>query len=215
MKSSVYGVPISLYTKLSPAESRVLPWVAAKGDEKFRFSYDLTKDSVVYDVGGYKGEWAEPIYDRYSCNIEIFEPVAQFLDILNTKFKSKSKIRIYPFGLAGKTSTAKINVDLEASSLFKHDAKAETIKLEAITDQIRHNKVDLIKINIEGGEYELLERLVETGDIRKFVNLQIQFHVFAPNAYARRKKLQQELSKTHDMTFNYRFVWENWRLKNA
>lgn len=215
MKVSVFGVSVASYTKMTDAEGRVLPWVAVKGEEKYRFVYDLNQNSVVYDVGGYMGEWAEPIIDRFDCYLEIFEPVKQFLDILETKFKARPKINIYPYGLAGKTGTAKINVDLEASSLFKHDAEAETIRLERVSKQIRHDKIDLIKINIEGGEFDLLEDLIKTGNINRFVNLQLQFHVFAPKAYERRKKLQAELSKTHELTFNYRFVWENWRIKRA
>jgi FkbM family methyltransferase len=213
MTLSVYGVQVSNYAKISEAEARVLPWVAIHGDDKFRYSYDLNEHSVVYDIGGYRGEWAGPIFEKFHCYIEIFEPVNQFVTLLTRQFSGNSKVVVHPFGLAGRKSTAKINVDAEASSLFKNDSGSELIHLEKASKWIRHDRVDLLKMNIEGGEYAVLEDLIEKGLIARFENLQLQFHTFAPNALARRKKLQKLLSKTHEMTFNYYFVWENWRLK--
>ena len=41
-------------------------------------------------------------------------------------------------------------------------------------------------------------------------DIQVQFHTFYPDASHRREKIQQELMKTHVLTYNYDFVWENW-----
>ena len=34
-----------------------------------RLNYPLTKESVVFDLGGYKGGWSEKIYDKYQCQV--------------------------------------------------------------------------------------------------------------------------------------------------
>ena len=81
---------------------------------------------------------------------------------------------------------------------------------------MRQNKIeriDLMKMNIEGGEYDLLDHLIETGFIRNIENIQVQFHDFVPEAKQRMMKIQKELSKTHRLTYQYIFVWENWRRK--
>ena len=75
--------------------------------------------------------------------------------------------------------------------------------------------VQLMKINIEGGEYELLERLVETGLIARVDDIQVQFHNFAADAAARMEQLQRAMRATHTPTYQYRFVWENWRRNRA
>ena len=36
------------------------------------FLFELDKNSIVLDLGGYKGDWANEIYRRYGCNIFIF-----------------------------------------------------------------------------------------------------------------------------------------------
>ena len=46
--------------------------------EDLRYEYNLNKDSVVFDIGGFDGTWAHNIYSKYSCNILVFEPVKSF-----------------------------------------------------------------------------------------------------------------------------------------
>jgi hypothetical protein len=74
-------------------------------------------------------------------------------------------------------------------------------------------RIDLLKVNIEGGEYELLEHLIATGDIRKVRKLQVQFHDFVPDAIPRRARILQGLAQTHAQHWNFHFVWEEWGLK--
>ena len=69
-----------------------------------------------------------------------------------------------------------------------------------------------MKVNIEGGEYDLLEGLIENGLTARIRNIQVQFHDFVPNAYERMKNIQLSLSKTHKITYQFEFVWENWEL---
>lgn len=75
------------------------------------------------------------------------------------------------------------------------------------------SNVDLMKINIEGGEYNLLEKMISSGLISKVDNLQIQFHdIKALDSENRMKKIWLALEKTHMVTWKFRpFVWENWK----
>jgi hypothetical protein len=41
----------------------------------------------------------------------------------------------------------------------------------------------------------------------------VQFHDFVPNAEPRMRQIQQALAETHELTYAYPFVWENWRRK--
>ena len=70
-----------------------------------------------------------------------------------------------------------------------------------------------MKINIEGGEFELLERLIQTGLISRIKNIQVQFHNIAVESTKRMEKIHQGMYKTHQPTFQYKFVWENWVLR--
>ena len=68
-------------------------------------------------------------------------------------------------------------------------------------------------MNIEGSEYELLERIIEIDFIRNIDNLLIQFHNFFSDSRSRMDNIQKHLSKTHRLTFQYEFIWENWTKK--
>jgi hypothetical protein len=108
-------------------------------------------------------------------------------------------------------------MDEDGSSVFGKSANKEIIKFTDISSFIRDEnilKIDLMKINIEGGEYELLSRLIETGDIKKISQLQIQFHCVSPNSIVQMNEIKDNLRKTHHSTFEYEFVWENWILLN-
>ncbi len=199
----------------TPEQCRAVPWFNVDGDHSLRINYPLNSGSIAYDVGGYAGDWAEEIYDKYHCSIEIFEPVQDFANAISKKFADKKKVRVHAFGLADKNQRASITLEGPSSSTHKKSKASSPIELKRAGDFINahHKKIDLIKINIEGDEYELLEHLIKSGDIKKIVDIQLQFHKFVPNAQERSVSLRNKLSKTHYLTYYYPWIWENWRLK--
>ena len=206
---------VSALPSLTPEQGRVKPWFAVNGDETLRVNYPLKKNSVVYDLGGYEGEWSARIAGLYDCNIYVFEPVIDYANKLIKKFNKNKKIHVYGFGLAGRSKQATIAMDLASSSIYKKGQETVEIKLVEATSFIKKTTphINLMKVNIEGGEYELLEHLISSGAIKNISSIQVQFHIFVPNASARRKSIHRKLSNTHSMTYNYPFIWENWRLK--
>ena len=194
---------------------RVLPWLKDKGDDTHSINHPLNENSIVFDLGGYLGDWSLIIFKKYNCNIHIFEPVGNYYFNIK-KVLNFPKIKVNQFGLADKTYSTTINIDDEASSIFKKGEQGEEIQLISFLEYVNeHNikKIDLIKINIEGSEYDLLEHLISEGYIKNIKNIQVQFHDFFPNAKNRMEKIQEQLKKTHHLTFQYPFIWENWRLK--
>ncbi len=43
--------------------SEIGKWRKANGDGTLRLNYPLTPDSVVFDLGGYVGDWAQQIHN--------------------------------------------------------------------------------------------------------------------------------------------------------
>lgn len=191
-------------------------WSKDRGDETLRLNYDLDEHSMVFDLGGYEGQWASDIFSRYGSTIHIFEPVADFAKKTEQRFRGNKKIFVHDFGLAKADGSANISVNGTDSSLYKKGQELVPSRfVEAIEFMHNNNikKIDLMKINIEGGEYDLLEHLVETGFVRNIDNIQVQFHDFVPKAQQRMAMIQENLQKTHSLTYQYLFVWENWRRK--
>lgn len=201
--------------KNTKQHERVKAWYADNGDATLRIDYPLNKKSLVFDVGGYEGNWASEIYCKYGSEIYIFEPVSTFYCKINSRFSENEHVQLFNFGLGGKNEQIKIGISQDASSIYKTSQNFhQEISIIDISDFIIERgitKIDLMKINIEGGEYDLLDSLIQSGLHKIVDNFQIQFHDFVPNAEARMKKIHEGLQKSHKLTYQYQFVWENWK----
>lgn len=189
-------------------------WFADGGDNRFRFDYDLDENSLVLDLGGYEGQWASDLYARQRCRIAIFEPVTRFAENIAARFRKNSDIAVYACGLGATSRSESIYLRGASSSMNKKQTQSEQIKIVDVQQWFEEHNIEtvqLMKVNIEGGEYELLERLVTTGLISRIDDIQVQFHNFVPDAAARMEQLQRAMRATHTPTYQYRFVWENWR----
>lgn len=191
-------------------------WILDKGEEK-RYNYNLNTNSLVFDIGGYKGQWASDIYSMYNSRIIIIEPQLDFYNKISIRFANNPRIEVYPIALGNSNREELISYDADASTIFnKSKGKKEKMHFVDVLSFFNTNKiqnVDLMKINIEGGEYELLSRIIETGLVNNIKNIQIQFHDFVPNAKTEMENIQNQLKLTHKLTFQYSFVWENWEIK--
>lgn len=201
---------------LTQQSRRCKKWFADNGDSTLRLNYDLDENSIVFDLGGYKGQWASDIFSKYCCNVYVFEPVLDYYDEIEKRFLKNKKVRIFPFGMANRDCEMTIGIENDKSSLYKKGGKSETIQLKGFKEfcndqQIK--RIDLIKINIEGAEYDLLDHAISEGCIESIENIQVQFHDFVENAETRMKNINNKLIQTHRLTWQYPFVWENWKLK--
>lgn len=212
--------PIALLNKIrrelipNPREKEKKKWNNECG-ETLRYKYKLKNNSFVVDVGGYKGQWASDIYAMYNCNILIIEPVYEFALNIENRFKYNNKINILNIALGKNKRTDRISINNDGSSIFKKSIKYQQIRVEDVKTIFTSQNikfVDLMKINIEGGEYELLNRMIECDLIAKIKNIQIQFHDFVPDAKIKMVQIHKQLKLTHRCTFQYKFVWENWQL---
>jgi FkbM family methyltransferase len=197
-----------------------------QGRRVYRFKHDTRPDllinhpldqhSLVYEVGGYKGNWVAEIYSRYKCTIEVFEPVPFFADEIKKIAKGNKQIHVNKFGLSQKNTKLPIHVAGDGSSIHLKSGYPMIAKLVKVDDYIKKQKVktiDLMQINIEGGEFDLLDHLISTGLINKVCRLQVQFHDFIPDADNRLKQIRISLAKTHKQQYAYDFVWELWEKK--
>jgi FkbM family methyltransferase len=189
-------------------------WKLDRGDERLRLDYPLTVSSTVIDLGGFFGDWTDAIHRRYGCNVYVFEPVPEYCARIRKRFFGAPRIRVFEVGLAAREATLDLTLAHDGSSLHRSGGESVAVKLVAIDAFLREqalDHIDLIKINIEGAEYELLEYMVANALVERCENMQIQFHNFVPDAVRRREQLRAQFSRTHELTYDYPFVWENWR----
>lgn len=198
-------------------ERRVAEWYKLDTDGDLRLRYPLHDQSVVLDVGGYKGQWASDIFSMYRCAVHVYEPVPAFADLLERRFAKNPSITIYREGVGGSTRQEPLYVQDDASTMAPTARRSKTIEevirlcsIAEVIEGLPGRRIDLLKLNIEGAEYEVLECLLDGGYLDRIGHLQIQFHAFAEHAERRRVAIHERLRATHDLAYCVPFVWESW-----
>jgi FkbM family methyltransferase len=214
---------ISLYRQYILRDSFLLEasrWFRDKGDETLRLTYPLNRESLVFDLGGYHGDFAAAVHERYGCKVYIFEPVPSFYQKCVDRFQGNDKIVCLNYGLASVNGWLNINLAENASSFSSPRMKGvvQRVELRSVVECIRElniDKIDLMKINIEGGEFDILPAIIQSGDIVRVNYLQVQFHNFIDHAVELRTAIRVQLGHTHAVMWNYDFIWESWKMKSA
>ncbi|XP_033727871.1 uncharacterized protein LOC117317250 [Pecten maximus] len=180
----------------------------------------LNRNSVMIEVGGHLGIDVSEFNSRYHPGLYfVLEPVPKFYNILVTKFKEFKNVVFFNFGIDVGDGQFYIKESSDdAVSIFESDSQiGEMIQIVNTTQffetlSVRSRDVDLITMNCEGCEYAVLDLLLTTDYIRHFRNIQFQSHRIERICYPIRRFCwyQELLRKTHKLSFQFRFVWENW-----
>lgn len=201
------------------------PW-----EESDRYNYPVANGWVVMDVGAHHGEFALNFWDAHKGKhllIRSYEPVPEFYEILKANVgahKEAVNITMIPRGLGATTRKQMFRVKGDMSGPWADDGPTMVVDIDSIAGEFLHGVpvtfVDLIKINVEGGEYELLEAILDQGLVRNFGNLQIQYHAIPDiNPVERWKKIRSRLTETHRLMYAdpsmefHSNSWEGWTLR--
>lgn len=136
----------------------------------------INADSIVYGVGvGQDITWDLAMIKRFGCTVHAFDPTPRCLKWLNTQ-TVPPKFVFHPFGLSDKDGIATFVMrsdDPEWSSYNPSDnaeganevVKLDVRRLETLMKELGHDHIDVLKMDIEGGEYAVIEDLLK-GSIR-------------------------------------------------
>lgn len=182
--------------------------------EQLRYEYNLTPDSCVMDVGGYEGNWAFEINRKYGCHVWIFEPATRFYDKLVERFKGNPKIVVMNAAIGAEHRIDLIRVNGDSTGLFQEEGDEEHVIVMSISGALSlcpHWSV--VKLNCEGGEFEIMESVLGLNLARLADNWQMQFHNIVPNAVMRYSDIRDGLERTHQLTYDAPWCWCNYDIK--
>lgn len=137
----------------------------------------VNASSVVYGVGvGHDASWDLAMIERFGCTVHAFDPTPRSVEWVASQ-KWPEKFAFHPWGLAtfdGEATFVMPNADPTWSSYVmnaadgtpKHEeVRVPVRRLDTIMRELGHPRVDVIKIDIEGAEYDVLDDLV-SGSLR-------------------------------------------------
>src|SRR3569832_344276 len=190
------------------------------GGNELLYDLPVTTGELVVDAGGYKGEWTAAMVVRYGCRSEIFEPVPSYADHCKSLFGRNALIRVHAAALGRSSRITQFCFSDNGTSEFKFEngknvVEAPVIDVSHFFSQFGDESVACLKLNIEGGEYEVLERLLETNQIICCRSLQNQKQRQPKGKKKRRKDIEARLRLTHVREWCYPLVWEKWVLLDS
>lgn len=171
---------------------------------------------TIVDVGGYHGEWASCILEgNPGARVHILEPVPAFHQSIAAKFAADQRVSTHRCGLGDAPRTDRISLDSDASSIHRQAGSAQLVDIRvedaAVWLQTHAAEgVALMKLNVEGSEYQIIDRLSTSGAMRSIGVLLVQFHDFIPECDRLMRHAHALLRRTHRPVFRYRYVWERW-----
>jgi len=192
-------------------------WYEADGNNTRLCVWPLDGDSVVFEIGACQGHWAKRMVDLYHCTIYCFEPAMDAFEIAREKLVGHGGIRMCNFGLGRTNGQCLLGKSNQyGGSVLSREPELTTIEMRDMVGFLDDNKIeniDLASLNIEGGEFDLIPYMIETGTVRVIQHLMIQWHLsmFLHSSQAQ-FGIWKELTKMHTMIWNYG-AWETWKRK--
>lgn len=195
-------------------------WYEKNGDHtRYCVWDDLGDGAIVFDVGAYEGAWTKRMAQKYPAyRIYAFEPAPRAFKVAEERLAGLGNIKLYNFGLSNTAGTFTLYDALRDGATFLPNDHKDTVEAEIknVRDFIESEKIECIKlmsINIEGGEFELLQYLIGVKLIHRVERLMIQWHAPTRNAHVIQVNIQNTIAKTHEMLWNHG-AWEAWRLRS-
>ena len=106
------------------------------------------------------------LHERFQCDVWIFDPTPRAIQYVRQKLLGKSGIQYKPVGLWSSRTTLKFyqprdpaHVSHSTVNLQKTDKyfESECLSLSDLMVTLRHERLDLLKIDIEGAEYAVID----------------------------------------------------------
>lgn len=195
MKKNYHAETITLGEGVVEWQEKKLEWM--------RYEYPIRPGDVIYDLGAFEGEFGSKLRAKYGN------------EILVTAFDPS-------FNLVAWTHDGEISLggsgNTQSTFNGTNEKKYHCVDIARFIkddETLADRDIRLMKINIEGAEYAILNHLIATETIGRIEFLQVQFHLVSSfDAKLVYHVIQNTLRRTHVREWYYPFCWESWRRKD-
>ena len=118
---------------------------------------------------------------RFECKVVLFDPSPTGVETMALAENKIPQFHFVPVGLAGSNCTLRFAPppDLKEGSWYTDGGSGATIEvpcvdLTTLMKQNGHNRIDLLKIDIEGAEYDVIDHIL--GNKLRVCQVLVEFH---------------------------------------
>ncbi|MFT4536335.1 MAG: FkbM family methyltransferase [Saprospiraceae bacterium] len=151
----------------------------------------LDQNSTVVDLGGNRGEFSKVILNLFSCKkVIVVEGNPQLSSIIKNNLSSHAEqAELIPsligpifsknvdFHITENPEASSVDKSLHASQNIIKTVRVKMITLDYIYQRIDNDRIDLLKVDIEGMEWEVLKNMTND-DYERIDQITVEFHDF-------------------------------------
>lgn len=170
---------------LSPTIKINKKWIGNRYGGFYVSLENINKKSIIYSIGiGEDISFDNELIDLFDCTIYGFDPTPKSVEFVR-KNKIKNNFKFSDVGISNKTERLPFylpkNNNYVSGSLKKiktvsndNQIELEFKRLKDVMDELSHNHVSLLKMDIEGAEYDVIEDIIkEKLNIKQII---VEFH---------------------------------------
>jgi FkbM family methyltransferase len=157
----------------------------------------INSESIILDLGANRGKFSKGILDTYGCTVVAYEPslllceneltqlsndYERFSFNQNAVWSERKKMVLADYYDSNKNTSGVANSLLSVNTEIRRDGRfirdryeVECLSLDEILEA--YEKIDILKIDVEGSEIELLTKTSEE-QIKKCNQICVEFHLF-------------------------------------
>lgn len=180
----------------------------------------LNAGSIVYSAGvGRDISFEKALVSRFGIDIELFDPSPTGIETMSLEENKVPNIHFSPIGLAGRRTERKFAPPCDkAEGSYRMQIAGDGGVVFPCADLLHlmaergHTRIDLLKMDIEGFEYEIIEDVLRNSiDIKQIC---VEFHHFFENigfldtARAILNLKRSGYSLIHKSRFDYTFLYD-------
>ncbi len=170
--------------------------------------YKPEPGDLVLDLGAHVGIYTFKLLRNYPCRVMALEPSAENVACLrkNLAHFGEQRVQIYNMAVGG--ASGRVRVETPKSTNRSHDARVvpgsdgdgdavDIIPLSAVLELAQADQVALLKMDIEGGEYDVFNTLDEAM-LPRIERIAMEYHDNLREGTL--DMLKNKLRRTHDLT---------------
>jgi len=179
---------------------------------------ELEDREIVLEAGAYEGAWTLKVCEALpNCQVYAFEPATRAYKIAKAKLAMFPGAHLRCVALGKSDGTAVLcDRNRDGANILgcnPENEPSETVQVVDVAGVVEPlGEIAVAHLNAEGGELDILERLIEAGLIGRFKMILVQWHPRADPVVVRRiGAIVEQLKETH--VFEHRIAWGCWKRK--
>ena len=177
------------------------------------FIPDNFEPEVVLDIGGYIGDLSLYCASNFNSKVHCYEPTPQNFKVIQKNLELNPSLQklitVHNKGISDSRKPIKLNVqeivgEIHASSHKKYKNNVKTIDVPCVSlqdaiQELNETKIDLLKIDCEGQEFEILKNIDSKALAERVVYLTFEYHNFVTDYKQKLDNILVNLQQNFDI----------------